>query len=786
MNTLLRDWLDPQGAFNQISFVWLGPWSTWMISAALITIAATLWLGWHNAKRLSARRRISLTTLRAGALLTFFILFMQPAARLEDVSRVKNHVAILLDTSRSMGLPQDANIPHNRADQSSNQSRAQAAMKALEGAQGVIDEWTRAHHVDYFGFDSHLQGAPHLAGLTQRELSGDQTSLINSLTELAARYDPQDLAAVILLSDGSDQASIGKIDPPLKLMAAAERLGVPIHTFGVGPHEPALDFALAEVRADEFAFARNAVSVDVDLRVSGARSPLSQRVALYRGAELLSERVLFTEVGKTSYSLSFSFVPEETGEEAYSVVVDPHPREQVRTNNIARFSMRVIRDKIRVLQVVGNPSWDQRFLRKHLKKNPNVELISFFILRTNASIETARPDELSLIPFPTQELFEERLGSFDLMIFQDFTHRGYRMRRYLPLIRDYVRAGGGFVMVGGDQSFSGGGYAGTAIEEILPVQLYPNSQDLVDLGRFSPTLGEVGARHPITSLSLSPEENSSLWASLPELEGTNRVARVKRGAQVLAWRPPLKAGSPKTPLIVASDIDKGRALTVMTDSMWRWALSPESIKSDQGARAYHRFWGNAIRWLIRDPALNPLQVRADRDRYQTGVTAQITARALDASYQPTRGAKVLVVVEEISEGLSRAREVYRSSGESSAEGEVSLTWRPQEPGAYRIRASSSLGGVDREASDLLVVEDSLAELRDIAPRPDLLKAISDVSNGQTLSAGDDWSQLTLRQAAVTQINRRDDVALWATWWALLIALAFPTVEWALRRRWGLS
>jgi hypothetical protein len=164
----------------------------------------------------------------------------------------------------------------------------------------------------------------------------------------------------------------------------------------------------------------------------------------------------------------------------------------------------------------------------------------------------------------------------------------------------------------------------------------------------------------------------------------------------------------------------------------------------------------------------------------------LTARALNTSYQATKGAQVQIVIEDISRGLDQPKEVHRAQGESSDQGEVSMTWQPTQSGAYRVRALSSLDGVDRESSDLFIVADSLVELRDITPRPDLLKAISDLSDGDTLEVGDDWSSLKRRKPAITQVNRRDDIALWATWWALVIALLIPTIEWTLRRRWGLS
>lgn len=778
MNQTFKEWLDPNQSFNSLSLVWVGEWPLWVLVLVLIMICSTLWLGWHNVKRLSFKRKITLTSLRTLALIFFFVLFLQPAARLEDVSKVKNRVAVILDTSRSMSLP-------NTLKQET-ESRLHNAQQQLLAAQKVLNSWrSQEHQVDFYSLDGHLSAHQDLEELLRVPARGEQTSLINGLNELSARTPPSDLAAVILLSDGGEWSASGQLDPPLKLMSAVERLGVPLHIVSLGPKSPSLDISLAEVRADDFAFVRNVVSVDVDLRAYGHQTEIDCRVTLTRGEELLAERIITFEHGQTQSSISFEFVPEETGEESYTVSVDPLKDEQITENNLTRFSMRIIRDKIRALQVVGKPSWDERFLRKHLKKNPNVDLISFFILRTNASLEVARPEELSLIPFPTQELFEERLGSFDLMIFQDFTFKGYRMSRYLPLIRDYVKKGGGFVMIGGDQSFSGGMYAGTPIEEILPFSLPPNGRDQVKLGTFNPELSPIGIRHPVTSLSLIDAENQAIWSELPPLEGTNKVGRLRRSARTLVWRPADDQG-PKTPLVVASPIGEGRSLAITTDSLWRWALSSHALKSDQGARAYNRFWSNAIRWLIRDPALNPLQVRADRDRYRLGESIAITARSLDESYQAVGGASLEIIVEEISKGVESAREVSRHRGISSDLGELSYVWRPQQEGVYRARALASLGEIDREAVDLFVVAEELLELRDTTPRHDLLQAMTQHSGGEMINVGDDWSQLKRREAAVNRVNRREDVALWATWWALCLALLFPSLEWALRRRWGLS
>ena len=133
----------------------------------------------------------------------------------------------------------------------------------------------------------------------------------------------------------------------------------------------------------------------------------------------------------------------------------------------------MIRDRVRVLHLSGRPSWDERFLRAMLRRDPNVDLVSFFILRTESDEQPWNRNDLSLIPFPTYEIFEEQLRSFDLVIFQNFNYAPYGVEPFLPNVRDYVEGGGALAMVGGDLSFTSGGYGATALRDVLPVELPP-------------------------------------------------------------------------------------------------------------------------------------------------------------------------------------------------------------------------------------------------------------------------------------------------------------------------
>ena len=179
-----------------------------------------------------------------------------------------------------------------------------------------------------------------------------------------------------------------------------------------------------------------------------------------------------------------------------------------------------------------------------LRRDPNVDLVSFFILRTETDEQPWNRNDLSLIPFPTYEIFEEQLRSFDLVIFQNFNYAPYGVEPFLPNVRDYVEGGGALAMMGGDLSFASGGYGATALRDVLPVELPPTPPTLTGAGdadlttdAFRPRLTAEGRTHPVTSLVLDPRDNEQRWGKLPRAGGHQpRAARARRRGD--AARPP--------------------------------------------------------------------------------------------------------------------------------------------------------------------------------------------------------------------------------------------------------
>lgn len=773
---MLRSWFDAAGEFNAARWVLLSSWSGWLLALVALVALAVLALAWHNTRPLTPLRRRLLLGLRITTVLVLATLFLQPGVRLEHVTRVRNHVALLVDTSRSMGLP--------GAERDTRLADAQAM---LRDAAPVLERWRADHQVDLYAFSDHARPAGDLDALSA---DGDASRILTALDDIAARFRPDDLAAVVVISDGADTSALGLAaeetdEVPPAATSAAARLGAPIHAVFTGPDKPPRDIAVAEVAYDDFAFVRNAVSIEAELTVTGYED-LILPVTLRQGDTLLGTRMLQTREGESRYRFDFEFVPDETGKAVFTLEVGAGPGERITVNNRRQFVIRVIRDKIRVLQVVGRPSWDERFLRRLLKKNPNVDLISFFILRTPASLDTATNNEMSLIPFPTRELFEEQLGSFDLIIFQNFTYRGYPMRQYLPLIREYVRDGGGFVMVGGDLSFASGGYAGTPIEDFLPVTLPADRVDLIHTDRFAPSLTEAGQRHPITRLSLIPEDNARLWATLPTLSGTNRVTGAREGATVLLTHPERTVGGQPEPVVATWSFGEGRVLAVTTDSTWHW----DFLAAGQGGdnRHYYRFWGNAIRWLIRDPALKPVRIEADRDRYPLGGAATLVTRVVDPDYRPAAGVEVRVQVDRAvfdPQGAMRREPVETLVGRTDAAGEYVARYTPPTDGAWYVTARADVGGSETEDDDVFVVATDPIELRRTAAQRGPLAAIARAGNGSLRTLDEGLDGLARVEPRVLKVNRRRDVPVWSSVWWLLLAVLLPSAEWFLRRRWGL-
>jgi uncharacterized membrane protein len=754
--------------YNEWRLVSLSPFPAWALGLLALAALAGVALATLSLRREPRPgRRALLLALRLAAAGALVLLLLEPGRRLMQTTRVKNRLVVLLDRSASMGFPAAPG----------GQSREEVAKALLRGASGALSELAGRFTVELYAFDKDVQ-AVDPARLPEVSPAGAATDLAGAIRQAAAGGGAaagRKLSGVVVLSDGADNAELGGgLTPKVKSML--QELKAPVSTIAVGAGG-LKDLAVERVAVDDFAFVRNTVEITATFGVHGF-GPVEIPVVLKREGRIVVSRVL-KATGDGSFPVSFSFAPDQTGQFVYTVEAPVYADEAVPTNNSRSFALKVIRDRVRVLMVVGRPSWDVRFLRGLLKQDPNVDLISFFILRTAGDDARVYSDgELSLIPFPVRDIFHDQLKTFDLVILQNFAwnDRSYsEMPRYVRGMRDYVSEGGALVMIGGENSFGEGHYERTDLQDALPVEPAgrpPSTEP------FRARLTEEGRRHPVAAAAPSADASAKAWADMPELDGLH-VTRAKAGTRVLLDHPFLTVDGANAPVVALGEYGRGRVMAILADSTWLWSFG--AAASGGASRVYDRFWNNGIRWLVRDPDLTQVKVAAEKAAVEPGepVAAVVSARLPD--YQPAAGAQIELDLVQADQN----RVVAQGRSAAGSDGTARLELMPPQPGPYKLVARASREGASLgQGEDAVAVRAAGPELSDAAVRPELLRAIAEASGGTYLEGPRSWPEIPLVDPETVEVGRRKDLPIWDRWYFLAALAAAVASEWMLRRRWG--
>lgn len=723
--------------------------SATVVAAALVAVGA---FALAAVGRRAAIGKAAELTLWAAALAVIVFVAAKPVWVLEEGRVEPGRLIALVDASRSMGAVEGGGV------------------RSAEVAT-LLDRLGSDVEVLHFG-DGLRAGPPP-------NFDGPETDIEGAFFALRDRVAGEKLAGVVLISDGIDRGSARRRFEAEGPGALPPEVPGPLTVYQVGTGEGLVDLAVRSVDTGGFAFLRSDVTITAELLGLGFEGRTVPATLLRDGAPVTEVQVPLDAEGRGV--AQFTVRPDRQGRFTYAVRTPVYEGDAVPANNLLPVVVRVVRDRVRVLQVAGHPSWDVKFLRRFLKGDPSVDLVSFFILRTREDVVAPRydDDELSLIEFPYQKLFTTDLGDFDLVVLQNFDPAPYFQRASNELLGNLAnfveKDGHALVMVGGDASFDDGGYRGTPIEGILPVILGPTGPT-VDIEPFLPTLTDEGARHPITRLSGDDAENALIWSRLHEMDGTNLVQRAHPDAAVLLTHPTRQdaSGAP-LPVLAVREVGAGRTMALTVDASWRWSFSEAA--AGRGNQAYLRFWKNAFRWLMSDPGTERVTVDTAKENYGVGETIRVVVRARDAGFGPLPDAEVRLVVGR--EGDSSIQ-----TGRTDANGEWVLEIAAEDRGAWRAEATVTRGGAPvGEGATVFAVTARDPELDDLRPDPTFLRWLAERSGGAYHAPGEFEAPMRDPSAGRTVYDRRE-TPLWRAPLLLGAIAVLSGAAWWARRRSG--
>jgi hypothetical protein len=732
---------------------------------AALAIAAVAWTWLALDPKLALRLRAGITGLRAGALALAVVFLLQPTLRLLRMQPVPQRIAVLVDVSESMAG-------------GGERSRLESVRRMLDGAGPALQRIAGAREILWYSFAEQLIPAASWQAALARTAGTRGTDLGRALSQLAAQLGSEPLGAVVVIGDGADTAAVRGPPNGTRVASFAKELGAPVNTVAITRAQRQRDLAVARVRADSFAFARNDTPISVSLSSFGIDEKRID-VSLSQGGSLIQQRAVDLVGGAAE--TTFLVKPMRLGLNVYTVSVAVPPGDEIPENNTAHVAFDVLRDKVRVLHVAGRPSWDQRFLRDTLGARPQIDLVSFYVLRTPFQSTALGSDGLALIPFPTAELFDGHLDEFDVLIFQDLNPADVGLDRYLDKIARFVKGGGGFVLIGAENGFAPSAMSRPPFSEILPIAMpdAASAPALPDAMPLRAALTDAGRRHPLTRLVNDEAQNTALWDSLERLDGMIRVPGATEDGVVLAIPAGERTEGFAPPLVSVREVGDGRSVAITTDSLWRWRFSGPLTGGD--ADAYPNLWRNVIDWLTHDPRLDRLKAQVSPLTPRPDEPVTLSVELVDASFQPVpRAALTAEIRWSDAAGVARSEQIPLNL---DAEGRFRKTWLPRDCGPHTVRVTAQ-GTAPAEARFLVASRD--VELQQIDPDAGFLRSVAALSGGRYNEDAIDFDRLALADAPTRKLLARRDSPLWNHPFAFLLIMGALMGEWLLRRRAGLN
>ncbi len=645
-----------------------------------------------------------------------------------------------------------------------------------------------------------------------------RTDLATALGEVLSRMGGQDLAGIVLLSDGRDNG-------PDKAETAAAQLGdrgAALCSIIMGGRRPPTDAAIISVDAPESVYLADRMFIDAELKLDGLDGK-EVKVTLRDGDRTVDTKTIRVAGDAFRTRLQLADEPKTVGLHAYSIDVAPTDesvREVFADNNAYSLAVSVVDDKTRILLIDSRPRWEFRYLKNLFSGRDKAVRLQYVLLRPDAiagqsprariPASVTRPvgqDEATDLPANEQEWMK-----FDVIIIGDVPAGRLTEQQARWLKRFVAERGGTIVFIAGPQAMPAD-HAGGALADLIPLKLTAPTPSPAPGGSngFRIALTAAGREHVVLRQHVEPDLSARVWGALPMVYWRSPFGRASPASTVLAYALPpdppawLTDGPAAGPdpdlvrrrqeyrrsraLVTIAPHGLGRVLMLGFDRTWR-------LRYRKGDTLHHKFWGQVVRWATAGelPAGTQLvKLGADRTRYPPRSRPKVRAQLVREDFSPVVTDQVAVKV--YSGDRLIARRPMRYLADSSGFYTATLDELPA--GTYRLvldaPAAAELlarDGVQEVAIEIAIDPAATAEQIELSANADLLGRLANLSyNGAVVRPHRAAGLLDVLPTGSVVRQHPFELSLkerWPPWMLLGLFCAIACAEWILRKRVGLA
>lgn len=709
----------------------------WKIILVAVLIFFSFYIYRRTYPSLSFIRRIVLGLTRACAFFLLILFILNPAVISVKSESREPLVLVLFDVSKSMSV-RDCN----------GRSRFESALAGLHVFEDALQKDSETN-VEVIPFSSELMTAVAMDSVL--EATGEGTDILRAIHEAQGRYRSENVAAIVLLSDGRVTRGVVSSGVPVS---------EPLFAIQFGDTLDSADISIEDVYYDRTVYMGTKEVINAVVKVVGFEGA-ELAVQLIEEGDVRDRVVLTVPESSVELDATFEFKPEKPGEHSLTIEAVPLNLEERRENNRETIRIRVLKDKIRLLYMDQYADWNLTFVRDLVMRSERFEIEAVTWLPGKGHFRLGDREPWD---FPDRS---HELSEFDLIIVSDDT-KFLIDQSNVTVLEDYVEGGGGLLLLVDEHSPAIQRQSMVFLEQMLPVRLTGRARMLT--GEFPVRIAEGMGRNQLAAVLAEDNFIDVLPPLLAQFSGIEVTA----GAAV-----PLVMGNGDNnrPFFAFTRHGDGITAVVMGFPLWRWKLA-----ADPGRGMYDAFFGGIIQYLAEGIDASPLELESDRTVYRAGDRISLTVHTQGSRHVDNiRGE----VIQDGGEDESLLR-TFLFEPDTGRESVLRAVLDPLPPGDYRIIArelqDSGAGSASEvEFSVLPISVEFLRTASDIS----FLRELAVESGGEALSSTELAAIPEMMNLQEDEVITREVRALREGPALFICILLFFAVEWILRKSWGL-